>query len=552
MPGLFPPFGVNGDGTGNDAEAIQAAINAASANGGGIVLMPPGTFRHTTVLTMRSNVTIQGYGQKESVFMPIGTINGFDCSNASQVAFSDIGINGTNQTNPGSFIKGHGIFGQSVTDLRIENCEIQLCWDSAAFLLLSARLQFVDNHIHNIADNNGPAHAHAGQGINCQGCTQINVHGNDIHNLTRQFAHGVNITNYGNAASTSEISITDNVFDTFGTAAEAGGGFIAVNSHISDVNFRASKIQVSGNVGKGSADSAIWVNGDNVTIDGNVIDTVNAYGIEIQDCSDGVCSNNIISNTDTEGIVLHNAGGGWDLVGIINWSLNGNTIVGCGKAVNFGSSFRAGIQVKNDGAVTPVKAISVANNVIRGCWGQGILFAVIHGDGAISGNVVTNNNVGNGGFGGIEVYGNAAPLNCQGLVISGNRSGNTTGGIQDKGIALRNLADFATITGNDVRGNATTGLALVGTGSTVRNNLGYTPGAQTAPAWAATTVPVTNPFNFDCNVYVTGVTITKVWIGAPSGLVDTGFTQGLFRVPKGQQIRVDYPGAVGTWVWIGE
>jgi|GEM_PF-2904803 len=56
-------FGAIGDNSTNNTTAIQAAINAALAAGGGVVYFPPGTYL-TNTLTMVRNVTLMGAGQK--------------------------------------------------------------------------------------------------------------------------------------------------------------------------------------------------------------------------------------------------------------------------------------------------------------------------------------------------------------------------------------------------------------------------------------------------------------------------------------------------------
>ena len=53
-------FGATGDGTTDDAEAIQAAIDAAS--GGGEVFFPAGTYLITDTLSLYSSQTISGTG----------------------------------------------------------------------------------------------------------------------------------------------------------------------------------------------------------------------------------------------------------------------------------------------------------------------------------------------------------------------------------------------------------------------------------------------------------------------------------------------------------
>lgn len=54
-------FGAKGDGVNDDAPAIQAAINAAQADGGAVII-PGGSFRISRALKVTSRVTIQGIG----------------------------------------------------------------------------------------------------------------------------------------------------------------------------------------------------------------------------------------------------------------------------------------------------------------------------------------------------------------------------------------------------------------------------------------------------------------------------------------------------------
>lgn len=86
-----------------------------------------------------------------------------------------------------------------------------------------------------------------------------------------------------------------------------------------------------------------------------------------------------------------------------------------------------------------------------------------------------------------------------------------------------------------------------GTASQLRNNLGYNPvGKQTAPAVPATTVALTNPFNVDCDVWVTGGTVTAIAINGQA----TGQTTGYIPVPAGATITLTYS-AAPTWTWFG-
>lgn len=67
-------YGAIGNGTNDDTGAIQAAVNAAVAAGGGIVYFPPGTYNVTGTITIGSaNVTLLGAAVDASVLSLSGT-----------------------------------------------------------------------------------------------------------------------------------------------------------------------------------------------------------------------------------------------------------------------------------------------------------------------------------------------------------------------------------------------------------------------------------------------------------------------------------------------
>jgi len=79
-----------GDGVTNDAPAIQAAVNAANAAGGGVVYMPAGTYKISgssgNLITLRSNVVLEGAGMDVSVLSASDTAgNGYRNLYASNV-----------------------------------------------------------------------------------------------------------------------------------------------------------------------------------------------------------------------------------------------------------------------------------------------------------------------------------------------------------------------------------------------------------------------------------------------------------------------------------
>lgn len=84
-----------GDGTTDDTTAIQQAIDAASAAGGGVVSFPKGTYKITSQLTVYSNVTLQGVSMESSIIKQV-TLNahGIYGSGVSSFCIFDMGIQG--------------------------------------------------------------------------------------------------------------------------------------------------------------------------------------------------------------------------------------------------------------------------------------------------------------------------------------------------------------------------------------------------------------------------------------------------------------------------
>ncbi len=74
----------------------------------------------------------------------------------------------------------------------------------------------------------------------------------------------------------------------------------------------------------------------------------------------------------------------------------------------------------------------------------------------------------------------------------------------------------------------------------------FSMGPQTAPAVPASGTALTNPFPFDCTVYVNGGTVTAVDVGGTA----TGQIAGAFPVPAGETITLTYS-AAPTWTWFG-
>lgn len=85
-------YGAVGDGTTDDTTAIQAALDAAAAAGGGVVEVPTGLYKFTSSLTVGEQITLRGRGYAISTgasnrapacLLKNGTFTGVDLTGAS-------------------------------------------------------------------------------------------------------------------------------------------------------------------------------------------------------------------------------------------------------------------------------------------------------------------------------------------------------------------------------------------------------------------------------------------------------------------------------------
>jgi len=92
------PYNAVGDGVTDAQPGIQAAINAAQANGGGIVWIPPGVYKLASGLIITSQVIVEGAGwttpQPDNVGSPNNNTGNGTWFSISSTAFTPIRIKG--------------------------------------------------------------------------------------------------------------------------------------------------------------------------------------------------------------------------------------------------------------------------------------------------------------------------------------------------------------------------------------------------------------------------------------------------------------------------
>jgi pectate lyase-like protein len=100
FPGIYnvknSPYNAVGDGVTNDTTAIQTAINDANAAGGGMVFLPNGNYKVTT-LGLKAEVTIRGTGMRSTLLTGTAGSDIFVIPNVgahSMFEISDLGTSG--------------------------------------------------------------------------------------------------------------------------------------------------------------------------------------------------------------------------------------------------------------------------------------------------------------------------------------------------------------------------------------------------------------------------------------------------------------------------
>ena len=98
-------FGAKGDGDSDDIGAILAAVNAADARGGGIVLFPPGRYLVSDAIPMRNNLQYVGMGNATHIQLKTGSQNNvfgeaFPLASVHNVVIRDLMIDGNSGNVP--------------------------------------------------------------------------------------------------------------------------------------------------------------------------------------------------------------------------------------------------------------------------------------------------------------------------------------------------------------------------------------------------------------------------------------------------------------------
>jgi hypothetical protein len=134
-------YGAQGDGTTDDSNAIQTAIDAANSRGGGTIVFPAGTFRITRGITIYSRIVLRGAGMGTTMIRksngggryPVLRSPGYDPGGRNPVEISDWSLqNITLDGNKAGGALGHGAqaygYGFTLVNVSIKNCAERGLW----------------------------------------------------------------------------------------------------------------------------------------------------------------------------------------------------------------------------------------------------------------------------------------------------------------------------------------------------------------------------------------------------------------------------------------
>jgi len=347
------PYNASGDGVTDDTTALQAAENAADANGLGKLYFPPGRYLVSATVDF-NDVSIYGAGA-DSVTVRAASDFGdplFKWDETSHITVEGMSFTGV-QTHA-AFVGAQGdaragVYFDTCQDVMVSDCN---------FADMSHGVDFKDCTDFHVVDNRfigmfDPANFGDGSNYNYASAIRIGMDGGCTdgfvaRNYVYHWAAGVTLT-----ASSSRVHMESNNIRYCcenGIYVSSGNDNVAANNTVMYVAGYGIKMRGNGHRAIGNR---IDHTGNYGTAAGGVAITGTASGF---DYSGAVISDNIISNTTSFGILLSRDDGDT----FTDWTIRGNTITDTGDS-SLGNSYGMGLYV-NAGCSRGV----ISGNIIAG------------------------------------------------------------------------------------------------------------------------------------------------------------------------------------------
>lgn len=298
----MPDYGATGDGVTDDAAAIQAALDAAGA-AGGTVLIPAGTYIINTKLDVDAGDNVRIVGVGRPIIQAGASIAGLiDANGVNDLAIEGIRLNGaSNISSNGRNLEITGC--TNVVVREVESYDLSTGTTAGIYVNGSNRVKLLNNIIRDIGraiyftggDCNdfeiagNEIYNHGRLGISIEGSASVNhsrghIHHNYLHDHEDQGSGRLQIVVGGNDANLNQdIAISNNVV--------VGNGV-----HFND------------GTTPGSADQIIVQRTDGFVIEGNASRDGGDRGITVsQQAKNGIVRGNIVTGNDTAGISVGSA-----------------------------------------------------------------------------------------------------------------------------------------------------------------------------------------------------------------------------------------------------
>lgn len=426
-------YGADATGATDTTTAIQAAITAANAAGGGTIVFPKGTYLvgTTTSLTLQSNISLLGEGSASII--KLANNSSISASSALFTATSKTGISVRNLYFNGNRANQTVLVGlfrvQTSSYVSFQNCTFVNCNNVCIYFTNASTFCSVTNCV--LIDSNG---TNVKFGTDC---TDAIVANNLMYDTGTYASHsdGFVMSRFN---TNRRITISNNIFNS-----PAGSGLTMAIWLLCGVN-----IEVTGNIFQLSNMNAIQINAESAMTDISITNNqLNSCLIGVTDVTPGfnVTRLNIIGNViqqtnQTNIAIVPTYAGVFSYVCVNSNVLNGTMDGAAAKAIQINAPYS-----------------TISNNSI-------VMAGTMGGDGISNSaeNVVMTGNVIN-----------MSALGARGIVSTADyvsAIGNTVIGSTSYGIRMTAPANYCNVTGNTLRSCAL-GILNGGANSVTANNI---------------------------------------------------------------------------------